>query len=160
MRRALIGIGLCVALAAPATASGVEKTFAGKVNSRGKIGITADVVDRHAVEVTHMRLKRVRIHCSNGGGTVSATFNFNNLFVNGNNRFIFDKDYSAAGINDAHLLFKGTFKRHAKRVEGSLKDTFHDIGTNQDCNTGKRGYEAKRGPLPKAPKSPALRLAP
>jgi hypothetical protein len=160
MRRVLIGVGLCVALAAPATASAVEKTFVGKVNGGGKIGITADVVDGHAVEVAHMRLKNVRVHCDNGGGTVSATFNFNNLFVNGNNRFLFDEDYSAAGVSDAHLLFKGTFKRHAKRVEGSLKDTFHDIATNQDCNTGKRGYEAKRGPLPKMKGGPSLRLSP
>jgi hypothetical protein len=160
MKRALIGVGLCVALAAPAAGSGVEKTFEGKVNGGGKIGIAADVVDGHAVEVSHLRFKRVRVHCENGGGTVKATFNFNNLFVNGNDRFIFDEDYSAPGVTDAHLLFKGEFRRRAKKVEGSLKDKFHDTGTDQDCNTGKRGYEAKRGPLPKAPARAALRLAP
>jgi hypothetical protein len=159
MRRVLIGVGLCVALAAPATASAVDKTFAGKVKGGGKIGITADVVDGHAVEVKYMRIKKVPAHCvDSGGAKVGIEYFFSNLFVNANNRFAFDGDDGGGG----HLRFKGTFKRHAKKVEGSLKSEIHFTSpVVDDCNTGKRGYEARRGPLPKAPSSKQLlRLSP
>jgi hypothetical protein len=160
MKRALIGVGLCVALAAPATASAVEKTFAGKVNGGGKIGIAAEVVDGHAVEVTHMRLKKVRANCTQSGGAlVSAGYNFMNLLVNANGRFKIDEDTQSG---EGHLFFKGEFKHRAKKVEGSLKAKLHFTvpPPEEDCNTGKRGYKADRGPLPGLPSGKALRLAP
>jgi hypothetical protein len=158
MKRALIGLGLCVALMAPATASGAEKTFVGKVNGGGKIGIAADVVGGKAVEVTHMRMRKVRAHCQiSGGALLSGTFDFSGLLVNGNNRFKFDDDLGGG----ESLFFKGTFKRRAKRVEGSLQTRLHFTGPDEYCNTGKRGYKAKRGPLPDLPSGKrALRLAP
>jgi hypothetical protein len=158
MRRALIGVGLCVALAAPATASAADKTFEGKVKGGGKIGITADVVDGHATLVKFMRIKNVPAHCTDAGGAlVGVDYTFGGLTVNGNDRFKFDASDGSGG----HLFFKGEFKRHAKRVEGSLKSKIHFTSPNvDDCNTGKRGYEANRGPLPNLKAKRALRLAP
>lgn len=151
MRRALIGIGLCVALAAPATASGALKTFSGKLNGGGKIGIEADVIDGHAVQVTRLILKRVPAHCSQSGGSlIGAGYTFSGFLVNENNRFKTDSDDGA----DGHLVFQGTFKRHARRVEGSLTAKPHISG--EDCNTGKRHYEIGRGPLPELKSAKAL----
>jgi hypothetical protein len=153
MKRALMGIGVCVALAAPATASGALKTFSGKVKGGGKIGIEADVVAGNATAVTELRYKRVRAHCSEiGGAAFQVTFELD-LPVNGNNRFSLDSDYPGG-----HLLFKGVFRRHARRVNGLFKDRFDFDG--HTCSTGERRYRASRGPLPNVKAKRALRLAP
>jgi hypothetical protein len=126
------------------------------VNGGGKIGITADVVSGNATTVTQLLYKKVPTHCSQTGGESFNAVISLNAPVNGNDRFKVDEDYAGG---DGHLFFKGEFKRHARKVAGSFKDRFEFEG--QDCNTGKRGYKAERGPLPNLPSGKrALRLAP
>ena len=161
MKRIIAAVVLAGALAVPAGADAAVKTYGGKINKGGRIGIDVNLAGGVPMQIMEMRFKKFPANCSVSGPSVlKGAVAFTDFFVNPNNyRFAFDGDVDGMG---SHLLFNGKFNDSAKKVNGEVdvKAVFGpDPGPAQTCNTKTRNYSAERGAkAPKAKIAPAFRI--
>ena len=152
MKRSVAATTAVLALAAPSVAAGAIKTYGGKIDDGGKIGIDVDLAGGDPAEITELRFKRFPATCSvTGPSLLTGTVAFTGFSLP-TNHFLFDDDVDA---NGSHLYFEGGFRKDARRIVGEIKDKAvftADPGPAQTCTTKKRDYTAERGaPGAKAP---------
>lgn len=152
LRTTICIAAITAALAVPASTGAAEHFYGGKISNGGKIGVDVTTLNGKPFQVNAMRYKRLLATCTTGSYTIGSTWTFTNFAVT-NNKFAIDGPSSEGD----YLLFKGTFKKQGKRLEGRIQEGPTDFGPPAGtCTSANRQYEAGRGnkgPHPQTPKA-------
>jgi hypothetical protein len=143
VKRVLIGAGLVVALAFPATIIAGVRHYEGTVAEGGTVRFVTKVRHGDTVKVKRFVFNRVPMECDNGTSTVSDV-GTPPPPMKVNDRHKFHGSFDSGG-GRKHLYIRGKLRRHDRKATGILRVTgdFRDGATN--CNTGKAHWSVRRG---------------
>ena len=142
MKRVLIGAGLVVALAFPATIIAGVRHYDGTVHEGGTVRFVTKVRQGETVKVKRFVFNHVAMECDNGTSTVSDV-GTPPPPMKVNNRHKFHGSFDSGG-GRKHLYIRGKLKRHDRKAVGILRVTGDFRGAATNCNTGKAHWSAER----------------
>lgn len=143
MKRVLIGAGLVVALAFPATIIAGIRHYEGTVDEGGTTRFVTKVRHGETIKVRQFVFKHVPMQCDDGPSTVDDVGTPPPAMrVNARHRF--QGNFSSAG-GRKHLHIDGKLKHHGRKAEGTLRVRGDFGGSATNCDTGRDHWSAKRG---------------
>jgi hypothetical protein len=142
VKRVLIGAGLLVALAFPATLVAGVRHYDGTVQEGGTVRFVTKVRHGDAVKVKRFVFNHVPMECDNGTSTVNDV-GTPPPPMKVNDRHKFHGSFDSAG-GRKHLYIRGKLKRHERKAVGVLRVTGDFRGDATNCNTGKTHWRAHR----------------
>jgi hypothetical protein len=141
MRR-ITTLAVIAALALPASAGAAVKTYGGKIEGGGRIGIDVRLARGVPKEVEALTLKRFPYQCTGSGAVVL------NSVITALNLTVADKKFGidATDTFGNHLLFKGKFRQRGSEIAGRLQRTVTGVDPgDQTCTSKTRDYSVVRG---------------
>ena len=143
MKRALIGAGLIVALAFPATIIANVRHFEGTVDQGGTIRFVTKVRHSKTIKVRQFVFKHVPMQCDDGASTVGDVGTPPPAMrVNSKHRF-HGNFTSSGGKKQLHI--NGRIKDRGTKARGTLRVKGDFGGGSTNCDTGRDHWSAKRG---------------
>ena len=142
MKRVLIGAGLVVALAFPATIIAGIHHYEGTVDEGGITRFVTKVRHGETIKVQRFVFNHVPMQCDDGASTVgdvgspppampvNARHRFHGTFTSGHGR--------------QHLHIEGRLRHHDRRARGILRVRGDFGGGSTHCDTGMDDWRAKR----------------
>ena len=143
MKRALIGAGLIVALAFPATIIANIRHLEGTVDKGGTIRFLTKVRQDETIKVRQFVFKHVPMKCDDGDSTVGDVGTPPPAMrVNAKRKF-HGNFTSEGGRKQLHIA--GKVRDHGHKAAGTLRVKGDFGGGSTNCDTGKDHWSAHRG---------------
>jgi hypothetical protein len=142
VKRVLIGAGVAIALALPATLMAGTRHYEGTVQEGGTVRFATKVRHGETIKVKRFVFNRVPMECDNGTSTVNDV-GTPPPAMKVNDRHKFHGSFESGG-GRKHLYIRGKLKRHDRKAKGVLRVTGDFRGAATNCNTGKTHWSARR----------------
>jgi hypothetical protein len=143
VKRVLIGAGLIVVLAFPATIFAGIRHYEGTVRGGGDLRFVTKVRHGETVKVKRFVFNHVPMACDDGDSTVGDP-GTPPPPMKVNSRHKFHGRFSSSG-GRRHLRIKGKLKRDDRKATGILRVRGDFGGTSTGCDTGKVRWRARLG---------------
>jgi hypothetical protein len=142
VKRVLIGAGLIVALAFPATIIASIRHFEGTVREGGTTRFVTKVQHGETVKVRQFVFNHVPMQCDDGASTVGDVGTPPPAMrVNSHHKF-HGNFTSSGGRKQLHI--SGRIKHHGRKARGTLRVKGDFGGGATNCDTGRDHWRAKR----------------
>ncbi|OLE35245.1 MAG: hypothetical protein AUG48_11270 [Actinobacteria bacterium 13_1_20CM_3_68_9] len=142
MKRVLIGAGLVVALAFPATIIAGVRHYEGTVDQGGTTRFLTKVRHGETVKVRRFVFNHVPMQCDNGPSTVGDVGTPPpGMKVNARHRF--HGNFTSGG-GRKHLHIDGKLRHHDRKAKGTLRVRGDFGGSSTNCDTGSDDWSAAR----------------
>jgi hypothetical protein len=142
VKRVLIGAGLIVALAFPATIIAGIRHFEGTVDEGGTTRFVTKVRHGETIKVKRFVFNHVPMQCDDGASTVGdAGTPPPAMRVNSKHKF--HGNFTSGG-GHRHLHIDGKLRRHGRKAKGTLRVRGDFGGGATNCDTGTDHWSAKR----------------
>jgi hypothetical protein len=143
VKRVLIGAGLIVALAFPATIIANIRHFEGTVHEGGTLKFVTKVRHGKTIKVKRFVFNHVPMQCDDGASTVGDV-GTPPPAMRVNRRHKFHGSFTSGG-GLKHLRVRGRLKHHDQKAVGILRVTGDFGGASTNCDTGKDHWSARHG---------------
>jgi hypothetical protein len=143
VKRVLIGAGLIVALAFPATIIASIRHYEGTVDGGGITRFVTKVRHGETIKVKRFVFNHVPMQCDDGASTVGDVASPPPAMrVNARHRF---HGSFTSGGGSRHLHIQGRLRHQDERARGFLRVRGDFGGGATNCDTGKAHWHAARG---------------